>query len=186
MGPVLAGTRRALSGAEQSSSACKWLTLLHVPAELSAGGTSEHESGPWYHIGTSHCFTTYSSLSIHHTDHLKHSPYIQTTQVKSGQWETWAVLWSPYIICNALEQNISGCSDEVLTKLFLSPNQLEIYQCKISYGWVRAGFQASQAAREDYASAWFLIPHTVDAVQGGGFKFLLNLNHTSSAFEVTF
>lgn len=41
MGPVLAGARRAASGADQSSPAREWLTPLHVPRELSTGGTWE-------------------------------------------------------------------------------------------------------------------------------------------------
>lgn len=94
----------------------------------------------------------------------------------------------PQIIHNVLQQNISTCSDEVLTKLFLLPNQLEIYQCKISSGWARAIFQPPQVAQEDWASARFLIPvlipHTANAVQGGGFKCVLTFNHASSAFEV--
>lgn len=94
---------------------------------------------------------------------------IKNIQVKSGEQETLAALWSCQIICNTLQPNIRGYSDKVLPKLFLSPNQLEISQYKISSVWVRAVFQSSQAVHEDWTLAWFLIPvlipHAANAVQ---------------------
>lgn len=40
-GPALAGAGRASSGTEESSPAREWLMPLHVPRELSTGGTWE-------------------------------------------------------------------------------------------------------------------------------------------------